>query len=57
MRASFKASSFAHLRGEASATAMRRARKQSTNEYLGARGVRFAINPGSALVQEATRRS
>ena len=44
-----KASSFAHLRGEARATAMRRARKQATNEFLGARGVRFAINPGSAL--------
>jgi ATP-dependent helicase HrpA len=44
-----KASSFSHLRGEARATAMRRARKQATNEYLGARGVRFAINPGSAL--------
>ena len=47
-----KASSFAHLRGEARATAMRRARKQSTNEYLGARGVRFAINPGSALAKK-----
>jgi len=47
-----KASSFAHLRGEARATAMRRARKQSNNEYLGARGMRFAINPGSALAKK-----
>ena len=47
-----KASSFAHLRGEARATAMRRARKQATNEYLGARGIRFAINPGSALAKK-----
>jgi ATP-dependent helicase HrpA len=44
-----KASSFSHLRGEARANAMRKARKQATNEYLGSRGVRFAINPGSAL--------
>ena len=44
-----RASSFAHLRGEAKAIAMRRARKQATNEYLGARGARFAINPGSPL--------
>jgi len=47
-----RASSFAHLRGEARATAMRRARKQATNEYLGARGARFAINPGSALAKK-----
>jgi len=47
-----KASSFAHLRGEARASAMRRARKQATNEYLGARGARFAINPGSALAKK-----
>jgi len=47
-----KASSFAHLRGEARATAMRRARKQATNDYLGARGARFAINPGSALAKK-----
>jgi ATP-dependent helicase HrpA len=47
-----KASSFAHLRGEARATAMRRARKQATSEYLGARGARFAINPGSALAKK-----
>ena len=47
-----RASSFAHLRGEARATAMRRARKQATNEYQGARGVRFSINPGSALAKK-----
>ncbi|MDN4483949.1 ATP-dependent RNA helicase HrpA [Demequina lignilytica] len=44
-----KASSFTHLRGEARAKEMRKARKRSSNEYLGARGVRFAINPGSPL--------
>ncbi|MCR6711224.1 MAG: ATP-dependent RNA helicase HrpA [Demequina sp.] len=47
-----RASSFSHLRGEARATAMRRARKQATNEYVGARGLRFAINPGSALAKK-----
>jgi len=47
-----KASSFTHLRGEARAQAMRRARKQQANEYLGARGARFALNPGSALYRK-----
>jgi len=47
-----KASSFSHLRGEARATAMRKARKRATNEYLGSRGVRFALNPGSALAKK-----
>jgi len=43
------ASSYAHLRGEAKAIAMKRARKRATNEYLGTRGARFAIQPGSPL--------
>ncbi|WP_373314272.1 ATP-dependent RNA helicase HrpA [Sediminihabitans luteus] len=44
-----KASSFAHLKGPAREQAMRRAKKQARNEYLGARGARFAIFPGSPL--------
>lgn len=47
-----KASQFAHLRGEARAKEVRRARSRSTNDYLGARGIRFAINPGSALAKK-----
>lgn len=43
------ASSYSHLRGEAKAIAMKRARKRATNEYLGTRGARFAIQPGSPL--------
>ncbi|WP_062384668.1 ATP-dependent RNA helicase HrpA [Demequina iriomotensis] len=44
-----KASSFTHLKGEARAKEMRRARKRASNEFIGARGIRFAINPGSPL--------
>lgn len=44
-----KASSVAHLKGEAREKALKRATKQSRNEYLGARGARFAIFPGSPL--------
>lgn len=44
-----KASSFTHLKGPAREAAMRRAKKQARNEYLGARGARFAIFPGSPL--------
>ncbi|MFV0633255.1 ATP-dependent RNA helicase HrpA [Demequina sp.] len=44
-----KASQFSHLRGAQRESAMRRAKKQARNEYLGARGARFAIFPGSAL--------
>ncbi len=43
------ASSYSHLRGEAKAIAMKRARKRATNEFLGTRGARFAIQPGSPL--------
>ena len=44
-----KASAVAHLRGEARERALRRAKKQARNEYVGARGARFAIFPGSPL--------
>ncbi|NNU27258.1 ATP-dependent RNA helicase HrpA [Isoptericola sp. JC619] len=44
-----KASSVAHLRGEARARALRQAAKRARNEYLGGRGARFAIFPGSPL--------
>ncbi len=44
-----KASSVAHLRGEARARALRQQAKRARNEYLGARGARFAIFPGSPL--------
>ncbi|WTM18093.1 ATP-dependent RNA helicase HrpA [Isoptericola halotolerans] len=44
-----KASSVAHLRGETRARALRQAAKRARNEYLGARGARFAIFPGSPL--------
>ncbi|PZR52992.1 ATP-dependent helicase [Xylanimonas oleitrophica] len=44
-----KASSVAHLKGEARARALRQAAKRARNEYLGARGARFAIFPGSPL--------
>nr|WP_205710975.1 ATP-dependent RNA helicase HrpA [Isoptericola sp. BMS4] len=47
--AEIKASSVAHLRGEARARALRQAAKRARNEYLGARGARFAIFPGSPL--------
>ncbi|NTV40647.1 MAG: ATP-dependent helicase, partial [Demequinaceae bacterium] len=38
-----KASSFSHLRGDARASAMRKAARRAPNEFLGARGARFAI--------------
>ncbi|MCL2594039.1 MAG: DUF3418 domain-containing protein, partial [Promicromonosporaceae bacterium] len=44
-----KASSVAHLSGEARARALRQQAKRARNEYLGARGARFAIFPGSPL--------
>ena len=44
-----KASSVAHLKGEARARALRQQAKRARNEYLGARGARFAIFPGSPL--------
>ncbi len=44
-----KASSVAHLRGQAREKALRRAAKQARNEYLGPRNARFAIFPGSPL--------
>jgi len=44
-----KASSVAHLRGEARARALRQAAKKARNDYLGARGTRFAIYPGSPV--------
>ncbi|WP_296665664.1 ATP-dependent RNA helicase HrpA, partial [Demequina sp.] len=47
-----KASSFTHLKGEARAKEMHRARKRASNEYLGTRGMRFAINPGSPLAKK-----
>ncbi|MCL1899805.1 MAG: ATP-dependent RNA helicase HrpA, partial [Promicromonosporaceae bacterium] len=43
------ASSVAHLKGEARARALRQQAKRARNEYLGARGARFAIFPGSPL--------
>ncbi|MFN3866730.1 MAG: DUF3418 domain-containing protein, partial [Demequina sp.] len=47
-----KASQFAHLRGGARESAMKRAKKQARNDYLGARGARFAIFPGSPLAKK-----
>ncbi|WP_082093505.1 ATP-dependent RNA helicase HrpA [Demequina sediminicola] len=44
-----KVSDFTHLRGGARDAAMRRAKKAGRNEYLGSRGARFAIFPGSPL--------
>ena len=44
-----RASDFTHLRGEARQAAIRKARKRSSNEYLGTRGSRFAIQPSSPL--------
>ncbi len=44
-----KASSVAHLKGEARARALRQQAKRARNEFLGARGARFAIFPGSPL--------
>jgi len=47
-----KASAFAHLKGSAREAVVRRASKQARNDYLGARGARFAIFPGSALAKK-----
>ncbi|WP_084626744.1 ATP-dependent RNA helicase HrpA [Demequina aurantiaca] len=47
-----KASSFAHLKGSAREAAVRRAKKQGRNDYIGARGARFAIFPGSGLAKK-----
>ncbi|GAA1863316.1 DUF3418 domain-containing protein [Myceligenerans crystallogenes] len=44
-----KASAVAHLKGEARERAIRQAKKRARNEYIGARGARFAIFPGSPL--------
>ncbi len=44
-----KASAVAHLHGAARERALKRAKKQARNEYLGSRGARFAIFPGSPL--------
>jgi len=44
-----KASAVAHLKGEARERAIKRMKRQARNEYLGARGARFAIFPGSPL--------
>ncbi|MFD2027414.1 DUF3418 domain-containing protein [Promicromonospora aerolata] len=44
-----KASAVAHLRGQQREVALKRAKKQARNEYIGARGARFAIFPGSPL--------
>ncbi len=44
-----KASSFSHLRGDARASAIRKATRRAPNEFLGARGARFAIQPSSPL--------
>lgn len=44
-----KASDFSHLRGERLQAALKKARRRASNEYLGSRGARFAINPGSPL--------
>lgn len=46
-----KASDFAGLKGAARARAIKRAKKQAKNEYLGARGSHFAIFPGSSVVK------
>jgi ATP-dependent helicase HrpA len=44
-----KASDFAGLSGPARARAIKRAKKQSRNDYQGARGTHFAIFPASGL--------
>ncbi|MCI1210844.1 MAG: ATP-dependent RNA helicase HrpA [Bifidobacterium tibiigranuli] len=46
-----KASDFAGLKGAAKARAMKRAAKQSHNDYQGARGTRFALFPASAVAK------
>ena len=47
-----KASDFAGLTGSARARAMKRAQKQSKNDYQGARGTRFALFPASAVAKK-----
>ena len=47
-----KASDFAGLTGAAKARAMKRAAKQSRNEYLGSRGTHFALFPASATAKK-----
>ncbi|TPF92298.1 ATP-dependent helicase [Bifidobacterium sp. UTBIF-68] len=47
-----KASDFAGLTGAARARAMKRAQKQSKNDYQGARGTRFALFPASAVAKK-----
>ncbi|MDR0481949.1 MAG: ATP-dependent RNA helicase HrpA [Cellulomonadaceae bacterium] len=44
-----RASSISHLKGEARMRALRQHAKRARNDYLGARGARFAIFPGSPL--------
>ncbi|OZG67367.1 ATP-dependent RNA helicase HrpA [Bifidobacterium eulemuris] len=46
-----KASDFAGLSGAARARAMKRAQKQSKNDYQGARGTHFALFPASAVAK------
>lgn len=46
-----KASDFAGLTGAARTRAMKRAAKQSKNEYQGARGTRFALFPASSVAK------
>ncbi|WEV66241.1 ATP-dependent RNA helicase HrpA [Bifidobacterium sp. ESL0764] len=46
-----KASDFSGLKGAAKARAMKRAAKQSKNEYQGARGTRFALFPASSVTK------
>ena len=48
-RARSRASSYSHLRGEAKAIAHEARPQARHNEYLGTRGARFAIQPGSPL--------
>ena len=47
-----KASAVAHLRGATRDRALKQAAKRARNEYLGSRGARFAIFPGSALAKK-----
>ena len=47
-----KASDFAGLSGAAKARAMKRAQKQSKNEYQGARGTHFSLFPASAVAKK-----
>lgn len=46
-----KASDFAGLSGAARARALKRAQKQSKNDYQGARGTHFALFPASAVAK------